>query len=55
MNYKKRYLETKISELFDVFPVVAITGPRQAGKSTLIKHYIDKDWKYYSLDKMQVC
>ncbi len=33
---------------------MAITGPRQAGKSTLIKHYIDNQWKYYSLDNREL-
>ncbi len=54
MDYKNRILETKIDELFEIFPVVALTGPRQAGKSTLIKHYIDKNWKYYSLDNREL-
>lgn len=54
MNYKKRQLESRIAELFEVFPIVAITGPRQAGKSTLIQHFIDKEWKYYSLDNREL-
>ncbi len=54
MDYKRRTLETKIDELFEVFSVVALTGPRQAGKSTLIKHYIGNDWKYYSLDNREL-
>jgi predicted AAA+ superfamily ATPase len=54
MNYKKRKLEGMISELFDIFPIVTITGPRQSGKTTLIKHYIDNKWKYYSLDNREL-
>jgi predicted AAA+ superfamily ATPase len=42
MKYKKRKLEASISELFDIFPIVTITGPRQSGKTTLIKHYIEQ-------------
>lgn len=30
---------SEIKELFDLFPVVALLGPRQSGKSTLAKHY----------------
>lgn len=53
MKYKKRLIESEISNLFKIFPVVSITGPRQSGKSTLIKHYTDKqkeEWDYISLD-----
>ena len=54
MNYKKRQLEKIIGELFDIFPIVTITGPRQSGKTTLIKHYINNKWKYYSLDNREL-
>ena len=54
MNYKKRELEKVIGELFDIFPIVTITGPRQSGKTTLIKHYINNKWKYYSLDNREL-
>lgn len=53
MDYKKRLIEPKISKLFEIFPIVSITGPRQSGKSTLIKHYTEKQkekWEYISLD-----
>ena len=56
MKYIKRNLEERITTLFDVFPVLTITGPRQSGKSTLIKHYIEnskEDWIYYSLDNRE--
>lgn len=36
-KYIVRYVETIIHQYFDIFPVVAILGPRQCGKSTLIK------------------
>jgi len=53
MDYKKRTIEPKISKLFEIFPIVSITGPRQSGKSTLIKHYTKQQkekWEYISLD-----
>lgn len=45
MMYKKRLIEQKIDRLLDMFPVVAIIGSRQCGKSTLVKN-IRPDWKY---------
>jgi predicted AAA+ superfamily ATPase len=56
MDYKKRFIEPKISELFEIFPIVSITGPRQSGKSTLIKHYTNQEkekWDYISLDNRE--
>jgi hypothetical protein len=41
---KKRVLEEKINRLLDMFPVVAIIGPRQCGKSTLVRR-LRADWK----------
>lgn len=38
MIYKKRLLEAKVSLLSANFPVVVLTGARQVGKSTLLKH-----------------
>jgi predicted AAA+ superfamily ATPase len=34
----KRDLESKILDLAKVYPTVSITGPRQSGKTTLVKH-----------------
>lgn len=39
----------ELAELCSVFPVVTITGPRQSGKTTLLKH-IFPDKKYVSLE-----
>jgi uncharacterized protein len=38
MNYKKRLIEEKILELFKYYPVIAILGARQVGKSTLVEN-----------------
>ncbi len=38
MDYKNRLIEKKIIELFKYFPVVAVLGARQVGKSTLIEN-----------------
>lgn len=47
---KKRLLEHKINRLLEMFPAVAIVGPRQCGKSTLVQA-IRPDWKYYDLER----
>lgn len=36
-EYIKRDLETKIKEFCNYFPVIGLTGPRQSGKSTLLR------------------
>ena len=50
MTYKQRLIEQKIDWLLDMFPVVAIIGSRQCGKSTLVKN-VRPDWKYYDLER----
>lgn len=47
---KKRLLEHKINKLLEMFPAVAIIGPRQCGKSTLVQA-IRPEWKYYDLER----
>lgn len=39
MPYFKREIETKLSELSKYYSVITITGPRQSGKTTLVKHF----------------
>ncbi|MCP3871651.1 MAG: ATP-binding protein [Desulfobacteraceae bacterium] len=46
---KKRVIEYKINQLLTMFPVVAIVGSRQCGKSTLVKQ-MRPEWKYYDLE-----
>jgi len=46
---KKRYLTKKINDLLAMFPVVALIGSRQCGKSTLVKQ-LRPTWKYYDLE-----
>ena len=36
MNYRHRLIEARIAELFKYFPVVAVTGARQVGKTTML-------------------
>lgn len=50
MKGKSRYLSNKILKLLEMFPVVAVLGARQCGKSTLVKQLLP-DWKYYDLER----
>jgi predicted AAA+ superfamily ATPase len=50
MKLVKRLLSKKLSKYLKLFPVVAIIGPRQAGKTTFAKMELP-DWKYFDLEK----
>ena len=50
---KKRVLAEKINRLLDMFPIVAVIGPRQCSKSTLVRG-LRGDWKYYDLESPDV-
>jgi uncharacterized protein len=49
--YLKRILERKVLEYLKTFPVVSVTGPRQAGKSTLLKQILADQYQYVTFDK----
>lgn len=49
MTYIPRDIESRLERLLASSPCVAVTGPRQAGKSTLLKHCLP-DYKYVTLD-----
>lgn len=51
--YFHRGLEKKLIEALTQFPVCLMTGPRQAGKSTLLQHTLKK-FKYITLDNPTV-
>ncbi len=46
-----RAIQFKVSELLEKFPIVAITGPRQSGKTTLSK-MIKPNYKYVNLENL---
>ncbi len=45
-----RSIAPKIQRLMSLFSAVAVLGPRQSGKSTLVK-MLYPDWKYYDLER----
>ena len=50
MAYIKRELERKFLRLNDFFKVVLVTGARQVGKTTMLKHLAGDDRTYVSMD-----
>ena len=44
-----RQLAQKILDMTQKFPIVSLTGPRQSGKTTLLKHLLP-DYQYVSLE-----
>lgn len=51
--YKQRTIEKHIADLSKQFKVLLVTGARQVGKSTLLKH-CDTDRLYVTLDDLRV-
>jgi predicted AAA+ superfamily ATPase len=52
--YIKRQAEEKLQEYLNAFPVVCVTGARQSGKSTLLKHCLDADYTYITMDDFRL-
>jgi uncharacterized protein len=51
-TYIKRDIEERLFKHLKQFPVTALCGPRQCGKTTLLKHYLGKSHEFISLDDM---
>ena len=49
MAYRHRVLEDRLKKHLGLFPAVAVTGPRQSGKSTLLRAALP-DFPYVSFD-----
>jgi len=49
-RYIKRLAEAKLREYLKIFPAVAVLGPRQCGKSTMIKQFVQKSKNFVYLD-----
>jgi len=48
--YIPRAIEPSIVAIAKTFPVLLVTGPRQVGKTTLLKHIAEKGRNYVTLD-----
>ena len=49
-KYIRRSLEPYLRRAVSEFPAVVLTGPRQSGKTTLLKHVFGKRYGYVSLE-----
>lgn len=50
MEFINRQIATTCRKDLEVFPILTITGPRQSGKSTLLKQLLP-DWQYVNLEE----
>lgn len=49
MHYRPRIAEEALRRYLNVFPVIGVTGPRQSGKSTLLRHILP-EYIYLTFD-----
>jgi len=48
-----RTITDKLSDMSRKYPIVTLTGPRQSGKSTLLRT-VFSDYRYVSLEEMDM-
>ena len=53
-RYVARALEPALERAAREFPAVVLTGPRQSGKTTLLRHLFDRTHGYVSLEAPDV-
>ena len=52
--YIHRKLELVLKTYLNAFPVIAVTGPRQSGKSTMLRKLFKKSHTYVTFDDFQI-
>ena len=52
LNYIERDITAHLQRVMKLFPVVTVCGPRQAGKTTLIRH-LYPEYEYVNLENTQ--
>ncbi len=52
--YIKRAIEQTVLQISKMFPVLLVTGPRQVGKTTMLRQLSERDRKYVTLDDPDV-
>lgn len=50
MSYHHRVMEGALKRALTTFPVAFVGGPRQAGKTTLLRHALDSKFRYINLE-----
>ena len=53
MKYVRRVLEETVKRYLRSFPIVGVTGPRQSGKSTMLKELLADSYEYVTFDDFQ--
>ena len=53
MSYIKRGIEKIIFEVSRSYSAILVTGPRQVGKTTTLRHLMDEGRNYVTLDDLE--
>lgn len=53
-RYIHRNLEKVLKKAIKTFPAIVVTGPRQAGKTTMLKNILEKTHRFLSLEQIEV-
>lgn len=54
MTYKERTLQATLRRNLKTFPAALVTGPRQSGKTTLLRHAFGQDYRFISLENPDI-
>ena len=50
----QRTIKEQINKMSSFFPVILVTGPRQVGKTTLLKNIKEDNRTFVSLDDLEI-